>query len=302
MSSHKISLVQDSPVFLDKDATVSKACLLIEDAAASGAKLIVFPEGFIPAYPDWVWVIPAGKKPILNTLYNRLLENSVSIPDDATKKLCAAAKKNKIWVVMGISERNSEASNASLYNTLLYINDKGEVAGKHRKLVPTGGERLVWAQGNEAGFEAHETPFGRLGGLICWENYMPLARYATYKNGVQVFIAATWDSGEVWQAGMRHLAREGGMYVISCCMALGMEDIPDEFEFKTQYAAGKEWINPGNSMIINPNGDIIAGPLHRQKGLLFADIELDKVASAKWILDTAGHYDRTDLFNFSIRD
>lgn len=295
----KIAAVQAAPVFLNRKATVDKACDLIAATARNGAQLAVFPEAFVPAYPDWVWVVPGNKKAILNDLYTELIENAVTIPDASTRQLCTAAKRAKIHVAIGINERNSEASGASLYNTLLYIGANGKILGEHRKLVPTGNERLVWAQGDGTTLQAYDTPLGKLGGLICWENFMPLARHVMYANGVQIYAAPTWDASENWLVSMRHIAKEGGMFVASCCMALRMADIPDRYEFKKLYPQ-REWINSGNSCIINPRGEIIAGPLKMQEAILYADIDMGAIPAAKWIFDAAGHYARPDVFKFAI--
>src|SRR6266571_5350039 len=216
----KVAAVQAAPVFLNRSATIAKACELIAIAGREGARLIVFPESFIPAYPDWVWAIPSGEEGVLNELYAEFLTNAVTIPSDATDQLCRAAKSANAYVVMGMSERNSEASGGSMYNTLLYIDSQGAILGKHRKLVPTGGERLVWAQGDGSTLAVYDTPLGKLGGLICWENYMPLARYAMYAWGTQIYVAATWDRGQPWLSTLRHIAKEGRVYVIGSCIAM----------------------------------------------------------------------------------
>ncbi|HXL37130.1 MAG TPA: carbon-nitrogen hydrolase family protein, partial [Ktedonobacteraceae bacterium] len=251
----KVAAVQAAPVFLDREATIDKACELINTAGREGARLIVFPEAFIPSYPEWVWSIPSGEQGLLNELYSELLTNAVTIPSDATNKLCEAAKLANAYVVMGMSERNVEASGASLYNTMLYIDAQGEILGKHRKLVPTGGERLVWAQGDGSTLQVYDTPLGKLGGLICWENYMPLARYTMYAWGTQIYVAATWDHGQPWLSTIRHIAKEGRVYVIGCCIAMRKDDIPDHYSMKQKYYAEMdEWINVGDSAIVNPEG------------------------------------------------
>jgi nitrilase len=139
-----------------------------------------------------------------------------------------------------------------------------------------------------------------VGGLICWENYMPLARYAMYAQGVQIYVAPTWDYGPVWISTLKHIAKEGGVFVMGACMPLKLADIPDQFEFKKLYESGKEWINPGDSIIVNPKGELIAGPLNRTEGLIYAEIDLSLIAHSKWMLDVAGHYARPDVFHFSI--
>lgn len=296
----KIAAAQLTPYFLNKEKTVEKACEAIIEAGKNGAKLIVFPEAFISGYPDWVWLIPNSKGAELNELYLELVQNAVSVPDNSTSKLCKAAKSANINVVMGMHEKNSETSGASLYNSLLFINDEGEILGKHRKLIPTGGERLIWAQGDGSTLKSYRTDAGKIGGLICWENYMPLARNAMYENGTQILATPTWDKSPNWLLSMQHIAREGGLFVVSTCMALRMDDIPEKYEFKKLYPDDREWINTGNSCIIAPSGKIIAGPMEAKEGILYADIDLNEIITAKRMFDVVGHYSRKDVFNFSV--
>jgi nitrilase len=247
-----------------------------------------------------VWLIPNSKSSDLDRLYIKLVENSVSIPDNSTKRLCKAAKSAKINVVIGMHEINSETSSASLFNSILFIDNNGEIIGKHRKLIPTGGERLIWAQGDGSTLKAYDTSVGKISGLICWENYMPLVRNAIYENGAQILATPTWDKSPNWIISMQHIAREGGLFVISACMAIKKEDIPDEFEFKQLYPADREWINTGNSCIISPKGKILAGPLEATEDILYADIDLQDIFEAKRMFDVVGHYSRPDVFNFSV--
>ena len=298
---HKVAAAQLTPVFLNKEKTVAKACDAILEAGKNGAQLIVFPEAFISGYPDWVWLIPNSKGSELNELYIKLIENAVSVPDDSTEKLCKAAKQAGINVVMGMHERNTETSNASLFNSLLFIDDNGNILGKHRKLIPTGGERLIWSQGDGSTLRSYKTSVGNLSGLICWENYMPLARTAIYESGAQILAAPTWDKSQNWLQSMQHIAREGGVFVISTCMALKMDDIPDTYDFKKLYPEGREWINTGNSCIVGPNGQMLAGPMEGQEGILYADINLDQITAAKRMFDVVGHYARPDVFDFKIK-
>ena len=300
-SNLKIAAVQVPPVYLDREATVEKACKLIAEAGRNGAGLVVFPESFIPAYPDWVWAVPAGAQDVLGEMYGRLLANSVEVPGPATQRLCRAAKAAGTYVVMGMTERNVEASGASLYNTLLFIDSGGNILGKHRKLVPTGAERLVWAQGDGSTLHVFDTPFGKLGGLICWENYMPLARYAMYAWGTQVHVAATWDRGEPWLSTLRHIAREGGAFVVGCCMTLRKSDVFEKAPGLRPFYKGRgEWINIGDSAIVNPEGEFIAGPLRKEDGILYAEVEVAGTGGAKWMLDVAGHYARPDVFELTV--
>jgi nitrilase len=296
----KVAAVQAAPVFLDGPATVDKACGLIATAGREGARLVVFPEAFIPTYPDWVWAVPAGEQSLLNDLYADLHANAVTIPDDSTEKLCRAARAAGVYVVMGLSERNAEASNASLYNTLLYIDPQGQIMGRHRKLVPTGGERLVWAQGDGSTLDVYDTPLGRLGGLICWENYMPLARYTLYAWGIQIYVAATWDQGEPWLSTLRHIAKEGRVYVLGTGMVMRKADIPDSFGFKRFYTGAGDWINAGDSAIVNPHGQFVAGPVKEKEAILYAEVDPRQMRGPKWMLDVAGHYARPDVFELRV--
>lgn len=298
----KIAAAQLSPVFLDKERTVEIACKAIQEAGNNGAKLIVFPEAFISGYPDWVWLLPNNMGAELNKLYVKLVENAVSIPDDTTHKLCEAAKNAGISVVMGMHERNTETSGNSLFNSLLFIAEDGSIMGKHRKLIPTGGERGIWAQGDGSTFKSYNTAAGKIAGLICWENYMPLARNAVYETGVQILVSPTWDKSPNWLQSMQHIAREGGLFLVSVCTAMKIDDIPDEFEFKSRYPEGREWVNVGNSCIICPKGQVIAGPLEAKEDILYADIDLNVITEAKRMFDVVGHYSRPDVFNFSIKN
>jgi nitrilase len=299
-SPFRVAAVQATPVFMNRAATVEKACALIAEAGRNGARLVAFPEAFIPTYPDWVWAVPPGEAGLLGELYAAYLANAITIPSVATERLCKAAKSAGTYVAMGVSERNAEASGGSMYNTLLYISDAGEIIGKHRKLVPTGGERLVWAQGDGSTLAAYDTPLGKLGGLICWENYMPLARYAMYAWGVQIYVAATWDQGEPWLSTLRHIAKEGRVYVLGSCMTLRRSDIPDRFEFKRFYTGDDEWINHGDSVIVNPDGEIIAGPVRDKEEILYAEVDPMLMSAPRWMLDVAGHYGRPDVFDLRV--
>ncbi len=298
----RVAAAQVTPIFLDKTNTIKKACEVIIEAGKHGAKLIVFPEAFVSGYPDWVWLIPNNKGAILNKLYVELIDNSISVPDELTAQLCNAAKKAKVFVSIGINERNSEASNSTLYNSILSINSDGEIVGTHRKLMPTGGERLVYSQGDGSTLNVYKTEYGKVGGLICWENYMPLARQAVYNKGTQILITPTWDKSDNWLTSLKHIAREGGVFLINCCTPLRLADIPDKYEFKELYPEGRDWINTGNSCILNPKGEIIAGPVKEKEEIIYADIDLSQITEAKRLFDVAGHYSRLDVFEFKVKN
>ncbi len=237
----------------------------------------------------------------MRDLYAELLAQAVTIPSPTTDCLCAAARRAGVSVAIGVNEVNAEASGSTLYNTLLYIGADGCLLGKHRKLVPTAGERLVHGQGDGSGLRVQTLPIGRLGGLICWENYMPLARYALYAEGIQLYVAPTWDCGEPWLSTLRHIAKEGRVYVVGCCSAMRTADIPDRFPFKTKFLQGAgEWLNPGDSAIVHPDGKFLAGPVRHEETILYAQVDLRQVHGPRWQLDVAGHYARPDVFTLTV--
>jgi nitrilase len=297
----RVAAVQATPVFLDREATVDKACALIAEASGAGAKLVVFPECFIPTYPLWVWFIPPVETRALRELYTELLDNAVTIPSGATDRLCAAAQEANVSVVMGMNELNAEASGTTLYNTALCIDPHGEIVGAHRKLVPTVGEKLVHGMGDGSTLGVYDLPIGRLSCLTCWENYLPLARHAMWAWGSQIHVAPTWDRGEPWISTLRHTAKEGRVYVIGCCSVIHRDDIPDRFHFKEQYLpADIEWLNPGHSVIVDPDGKPIAGPVEKEETIVYGEIDPRELRGPRFQLDVAGHYGRPDIFQLIV--
>ena len=296
-----VAAAQATPVFLDRDASIDKACSLIAQAGASGAKLVVFPECFIPTYPLWVWFIQPVKTRELRDLYTELLDNSISIPSAATGRLGTAARDASITVAIGVNELNAEASGSTLYNTTLIIGSDGEIVGKHRKLVPTVAERFVHGMGDGSTLDVYDLDFGQLSCLICWENYMPLARHAMWAWGAQIHIAPTWDRGEPWLSTLRHTAKEGRVYVIGCCTAMHRDDIPERYAFKEAYLPSDvEWVNPGLSAIIDPDGKVIAGPAEKEETILYAEVDPRDLKGPRFQLDVAGHYGRPDIFQLVV--
>jgi nitrilase len=296
-----IAVIQARPEYLDLDATVEKACALIREVGEKGAKLAVFPEAFLPGYPVWVWFIPPGHTHPLREAYSELHANSISIPGDETARLGKVAAEYGVTVAMGVNERNSEASDSSLYNSILFLGPDGSVLGRHRKMIPTAGERMVYAQGDGSDLEVYALPFGKLGGLICWENYMPLARYALSAWGEQIHVAPTWDRGEPWLSTMRHAAKESRTFVLGACQAFHRDHIPDRFSFKTAYLDDFEgWLNPGHSVIVNPDGKIVAGPAEEEETILYAEVKPEELVGPRWQLDVAGHYGRPDIFELIV--
>jgi nitrilase len=299
-TSVRVAAVQATPIFLDLEATLDLACARIAEAGHNGARLAVFPEGFLPSYPFWSWFIPPYRTMELRELYDALLRQSVAVPGPAVDRLREAARAAGVTVVMGINERNAEASGTTLYNALLFIGSDGRLLGKHRKLVPTVAERLVHGHGDASGLAVYDLDFGRLGGLICWENYMPLARWALYAGGVQIHVAPTWDRGEPWTSTLRHIAKEGRVFVIGCCSPVHRDDVPDAYRFKGAHLPDVAWINPGGSAIIDPDGRFLAGPVAEREEILYADLDMGSLRGSRFQLDVAGHYGRPDVFEVTV--
>jgi len=298
----RIAIIQHAPRVLDREATLDKAVQLIAEAAAEGAQLIVFPETFVPGYPAWVWRLrPGGDWDLSERIHQRLLENAVELSGNGLASVRAAAREAGATVVIGINERDGKISRTTLYNSVVVIGPNGEILNHHRKLMPTNPERMVWGFGDASGLRAVDTPVGRIGVLLCWENYMPLARFALYAQGIDIHIAPTYDSGEGWTGTLQHIAREGGCWVIGAGVALRNRDLPDDFPERDQlYPPEDDWINPGDSVVIAPGGEKVAGPLHEQQEILFAEINPQRAAIARRTFDVAGHYARPDVFTLHV--
>lgn len=298
----KIAIIQHPPVLLDREATINKAVQLIDEAATAGAALIILPETFVPGYPSWIWRLTAGKDgALMGQLHGRLQENSVDIAGGDIDDLYRAAKNHGVTVVCGINERDRSQGGATLYNTTVIIGPDGALLNRHRKLMPTNPERMVHGFGDASGLRVVDTPVGRVGTLMCWENYMPLSRYALYAQGIEIYVAPTYDCGESWISTMRHIGFEGRCWVIGSGTALRCSDIPDDFPSRERlFGDVEEWINPGDSLVVDPQGRIVAGPMHQEVGILYADIDVSRVAPARRTLDVTGHYSRPDIFKLQI--
>lgn len=300
--TYKIAAVQASPIFMDREATVEKACGLIAEAANNGARLVVFPETFVPTYPDWIWYVTPGQIAQNQILYGELVSQAVSIPSVTTERLCRAAHESGVFVSIGVNERNDNSSGGSLFNTNIIIDHEGNLISRHQKLVPTVSERTVWAYGDPSTLEVYDTEIGKMGGLICHENYMPLPRYSLYARGIEIYLAPTYDEGDTWQSTLRHIGREGRVYVVGCCMVLRKEEVLSRFpQLEPYYKDADGWINSGNSMIADPEGNILAGPLNKEEGILYADVDPTVIRNTRWNLDVAGHYARPDAFQLTMR-
>jgi nitrilase len=298
----KIAIVQTPPVLLDREKTIEKAVALVAEVAAEGAELVIFPETFIPGYPVWMWRLrPGADMSLTNELYGRLFDNAVNLEGDDLAPLQNAAKEYSVTVVCGMNEREGAVSRGTLFNTVVVIDADGEIVNRHRKLMPTNPERMVHGFGDASGLRVIETPAGRIGTLLCWENYMPLARYALYAQGVEIYIAPTYDSGDAWIGTMQHIAREGRCWVVGSGFVMRASDIPDDFPEKDElYPDPDAWINPGDSLVVGPDGKTTAGPLRQEVGVVYADVDLSAVGVARRSLDVAGHYSRPDIFELRV--
>ena len=300
--THRVAIVQRPPVSLDRAATIERALAALDEAVGGGARLVVFPETYVPGYPEYIWGLrPGDDGELSRELHGRLIEQAVDLKADGLRPVRDAARQHGVLVVIGIHERDGMFSRATLYNTLVTIGPDGAILNRHRKLVPTNPERMVWSPGDASGLRVIDTPMGRLGGLICWENYMPLARFSLYAQGIEVYVAATWDEGDGWIASMRHIAMEGRCWVLGAGCAMRASDIPADFPGRDQiYPDPEKWLNSGDSVIVSPAGEIVAGPLHAEYGILTADCDPAAARAAHYTLDAAGHYNRPDVFHLSV--
>ena len=295
-----VACAQVQPVVLDREATLERLAERTAEAAGAGAELVVFPEAFVPAYPSSVWAkyLAGWADPRAKAAFARLAQESVEVPGPAADRLGEVAREHGVWLVTGITEIDPERP-GTLYNTLLYHDPEGRLALHHRKLVPTNHERLVWGPGDGRGLRAIETDLGRLGGLICWENYMPLARFALYESGIELYIASTADDSDEWQATLVHIARESRAFVIAPCHFQRADAYPDDFPLREAFD-GIEVIGRGGSAILGPDGAYLAGPLYDEEGILYAELDPVRLHEERQRFDPSGHYHRPDVLKLEV--
>lgn len=298
MTKVTLAVVQAATIPFDAEAATDKCVGLIAEAAAKGAELAVFPEAFIGGYPkglDFGCAIgrrtPEGRRD-----FQRYVEGAIAVPGPEVDRLVEACAEAKLHAVVGVIERDG----GTIYCTALYLSPGG-LLGKHRKVMPTGSERLVWGFGDGSTLTAVETPYGTLGGAICWENYMPMLRMAMYAKGVQIWAAPTADDRESWPSTMRHIAMEGRCFVLSACQVMRRSDYPADYESRIE-AEPDDFLMHGRSLIAGPLGEILAGPLVDEEGILTAEVEIDDLIGAKLDFDVAGHYARPDIFRLSVNE
>jgi nitrilase len=302
MTVAKVAVIQRAPSYLHRDETLSAAVAAVAEAAAAGARLVIFPEAFVPGYPAWIWRLRPGTDAALSgQIHALLLENAVSLKSGDLSPLTGAAREHGVTLVCGIDERDDERGGGTLYNTVVMIGPDGSILNRHRKLMPTNPERMVWGFGDGSGLKVVDTPVGRIGALICWENFMPLARYALYAQGIDIYVAPTYDHGDGWVGTLQHIAREGRCWVVGSGCALRASDFAEDFPDRaTLYPDPEEWVNPGDSVIIAPGGKIVAGPMRMETGILYAELDTGQVAATRRSLDVVGHYARPDVFQLRV--
>lgn len=302
MSKVTVAAVQASYVLLDREATIDRVEELTDAAVRQGAQVVVFPEVFVPGTPIWI-----DTRPIWDgdeEWFAMLMANAVVVPGPAVDRLAATAAKHGVWLVVGVEEREPHGS--TIYNTLLYFSPDGRLVDRHRKLMPTGSERTVWGMGDGSTLQVVDTGHGRIGGLICWENYMPLARFHMYAQGVDIWLAPTLAQGDAWIATMQHIARENRMYVVGVNPVLHIDQIRADFPDRDRLVPASfleehgPWIEPGNTVIVGPNGGVLAGPVRDAEETLIAELDLTQVAMARRFMDPTGHYNRPDVFRLQV--
>ncbi len=293
------AVVQACPILFDKKKTIEKIGDLTSKAAQQNAGLILFPEVFIPGYPRGLsfGTVVGGRSDEGRELFLRYWENAIEVQSKETEQLGKFAKEAKAYLVIGVTEKDKTSD--TLFCTLLYFSPSGELLGKHRKLKPTAAERILWGEGDGRDLNVYETPLGKIGGLICWENYMPLARMVLYQQGVEIYLAPTADSRDTWQATLSHIACESRSYVLGCNQFVTKDSYPDflKEEVKNQPSI----MSSGGSVIISPLGKVLAGPLFDKEGILYADLDPREIIKAKMDFDVIGHYARPDVFDFKLK-
>lgn len=299
MNKLRTAVVQAGSVAFDAEATLDKVERLIAEAAAGGAELVVFPEAYVSAYPKWLdFGCRIGqRKPEGREDFRRYWASSIDVPSAETDRLGAAARNHGIFLVIGVIERD----NTTLYCTVLFFSPEGKLLGKHRKLMPTASERLVWGFGDGSTLPVFDMPYGKVGAVICWENYMPLLRTAMYSKGVTLYCAPTADDRDTWLPTMQHIALEGRCFVLSACQVMRRKDFPTDYTLAEEVDPETVMMR-GGSCIISPLGQVLAGPLFNEEGILYADLDLADVARSSLDFDAVGHYARPDVFNLTVNE
>jgi nitrilase len=300
----RVAVVQPAAMPFDPQAAVDRVGTLTANAARDGAQLVLFPEAYVGGYP---WGLAfgtsvGGRSPEGRRTWQRYWNGAVDVPGPETEQLGKAARENGLYLAVGVIERDSTFSRGTLFCTLLYFGPDGSLLGKHRKLKPTAAERLIWGEGDGSTLTVVDTPLGKVGGLICWENYMPLARMAMYAKGVEIYLAPTADARDRWQSTLRHIALEGRCFVLGCNQFVTKAAYPADLEIASELSSWPEQLCRGGSAIYSPAGECVAGPLWDQEGILRADLDMGEVARGKFDFDAVGHYARPDVFQLQVNE
>ena len=298
----RVAVVQAAPVLFDTAAGREKALGLIREAAQNGAELVVFPELFLPCYPyGMTFGFTVGHREESGRAdWKRYYDNSLLVPGPETEALAAAAREAGLWLSIGVSERVAESG--TLYNTNLIFAPDGRLAARHRKLKPTGAERVVWGDADRGFFPVAETPWGPMGSLICWESYMPLARVALYEKGVTLYLSPNTNDNEEWQATIRHIAIEGHCYFINCDMVFDRSQYPADLNAQEEIARLPETVCRGGSCIVDPYGHYVTEPVWDREALIYADLDMNAVPASRMEFDACGHYSRPDVLRLEYED
>ena len=295
----RAAVVQAAPVVFDVEATLAKTERVVAECAAAGADLVVFPEAFVSCYPRGLTFGAAvgSRTPEGRSWFRRYWDSSIDVPGPAVERLAALAGEHRVHLVIGVIERDA----GTLYCTALFFSSGGRLLGKHRKLMPTAAERLVWGMGDGSTLPVFDTTIGHLGAVICWENYMPLLRMAMYAKGIQLWCAPTADPRDSWIASMQHIACEGRCFVLSADQFVRRSDYPDDYPIEGDHEPD-DVLCRGASVIVSPLGKILAGPAVDGEAILRAELDLGQIAEGKFDFDVVGHYARPDVFRLSVNE
>lgn len=300
----RVAVVQAAPVVFDLEKTLEKALGLIKEAAEKGANIVVFPETFIPGYPRGLtFGFNIGARTMEGIKdFQRFHDNCVAVPGPEVDILAKAAAENNVYLAMGITEKDGNNIDGTLHCCMLFFGPDGTFLGRHRKLKPTGSERYIWGQDDGSTLTVVDTPYGQMGALICWENYMPLARAAMYQKGIKLYLAPTADQRDTFQCTLRHIAIEGRCFVICCNQYMEKSMYPTDLYGYAEIEAQPDVMCRGGSCIINPFGEYVAGPSFGGEEILVADLDLDQITQGKADFDCIGHYARPDIFELIVHE
>jgi nitrilase len=302
ISPVRVAAVQASACPFDTNRAVEMVCSMTAEAAKEGSRLILFPEAYVGGYP---WGLAfgtavGGRSEVGRSVFGRYWESAIDVPGPEVERMCQVAGDFGVWLCVGVIERDSTYSTGTLFCTLLYFGPNGELLGKHRKLKPTAAERLIWGEGDGSTLTTVETDFGRVGGLICWENYMPLARMTMYGKGVKIYLAPTADSRDRWQSTLQHIALEGRCFVLGCNQYVTRDMYPKDLAIADELDVWPETLSAGGTAIYGPLGEVLGEPLWNQAGIVYADLDMSLIHRSRFDFDVTGHYARPDVFRLIV--